>query len=301
MVPPTRTPHAVALASRNGQISPAMPPESVTYVINGIIGAILAALMTPHWRSTGTAANLRWWIVAAWTMTVADFLFALRPGLPHWVGRFFPTLLVTVGHAMLLHAAWLLAQRAPRPRLLTLGIALHGAALAGFLLAGDASGWRPVVNGIVWGGLSVFAALTLASAPERIRRAMAVPAIVLGAQGVFHAARTLLATQVAVSADASGNALLQALGDLEVSLFMVALFTSVLVAFLRLSGNELRSALSDVEALSQLLPLCAWCRKVRSDDGYWGQLEQFLESRNILVTHGICESCASDQTARTGH
>ncbi len=272
-----------------------MSQESITYTVNLIIGAILAALMTQHWRS---ASNLRYWIVAAWVMTAADLLFALRPGLPYWVGRFFPTLMVTAGHGMLLHAARQLAGAALRPRLIATVVALHGAALVAFLATDAVSGWRTVVNGVVWGGLSFAAGFVLFNAPERIRRAMRIPAVVLLAQGGFHGFRTWLATTVAVRPDASGSGLLQLLGDLEVSLFMVALFVSVLVAHLRLSYADLRTAQRDVAELAQLLPICAWCRKVRSDDGYWEQLEAYLGQRQIIVTHGMCESCSEKQMAK---
>lgn len=54
---------------------------------------------------------------------------------------------------------------------------------------------------------------------------------------------------------------------------MVALFVSVRVAFLRLGNAELREALADLRQLSGMLPICAWCRNVRDDHGYWTRIE----------------------------
>jgi hypothetical protein len=85
----------------------------------------------------------------------------------------------------------------------------------------------------------------------------------------------------------------QLLGDLEVSLFMVALFVSVLVAFLRQSNEQLRSALENVRQLSSMLPVCSWCDKVRDDDGYWTGIQEYLAAHRVSVTHSICESCAA--------
>ena len=47
-----------------------------------------------------------------------------------------------------------------------------------------------------------------------------------------------------------------------------------------------------VEVLSGLLPICAWCKKVRHDAGYWGQIEEYISSHSKLeFTHGICPDC----------
>jgi hypothetical protein len=267
-----------------------MPQDSVVYIVNLIIGAILAGLMTQHWRLDSGGLSLRYWILAAWILTAADLFFALRPLLSGWL-RYLPTLMVTAGHATLWLAAQRTVDRPSHPRIATTIVVAHAVFLATMLVVAPESNWRTVVNGVVWGGLSVAAAVELRRGPQTLRWIMFVPMLVLGAQGAFHAVRTALATRVVVAPNADGNALVQLLGDLEVSLFMVALFVSVLVAYLRRSNVELRTAMKDVKQLAGLLPLCAWCKKVRDDDGYWTQLEQYLEEHRIHVTHGICESC----------
>lgn len=56
---------------------------------------------------------------------------------------------------------------------------------------------------------------------------------------------------------------------------------------------SLRDALRDVKTLKGLLPMCAWCRKLRDDKGYWASVEHYLaEHTDAKITHGICESCA---------
>ena len=55
---------------------------------------------------------------------------------------------------------------------------------------------------------------------------------------------------------------------------------------------ELRTALDEIETLSGLLPICCHCREVRSDDGYWSDLESYLVVRvQTQFSHGICPSC----------
>ncbi len=85
------------------------------------------------------------------------------------------------------------------------------------------------------------------------------------------------------------------LGDVEASFFMVALFVSVLLAHLEQRQEALQAALADVHELSGMLPMCAWCHRVRNDDGYWTRIEQYLRARSRMqFTHGICEDCVRD-------
>jgi PAS domain S-box-containing protein len=70
----------------------------------------------------------------------------------------------------------------------------------------------------------------------------------------------------------------------------------------RLIG-ELRAALDEVRTLTGLLPICAWCKKVRNDSGYWEEVEGFFKRRGqIDFTHGICPACADRfrQQGRSG-
>ena len=56
--------------------------------------------------------------------------------------------------------------------------------------------------------------------------------------------------------------------------------------------TELQHALSDVKALSGLLPICASCKKIRDDNGYWNQIEQYItEHSEADFTHGLCPDC----------
>ncbi len=66
-------------------------------------------------------------------------------------------------------------------------------------------------------------------------------------------------------------------------------------AALKESNRKLEKALGEVEVLSGLLPICASCKKIRDDKGYWKQLETYFENHSeILFSHGICPDCAED-------
>jgi len=57
-------------------------------------------------------------------------------------------------------------------------------------------------------------------------------------------------------------------------------------------GRRVEQALADVKVLSGLLPICASCKKIRDDRGYWNQLEQYIgDHSQAAFSHGICPDC----------
>lgn len=55
---------------------------------------------------------------------------------------------------------------------------------------------------------------------------------------------------------------------------------------------ELQNALTDVKTLSGLLPICASCKKIRDDKGYWNQIEGFIQKHSeAKFSHSICPEC----------
>jgi hypothetical protein len=57
--------------------------------------------------------------------------------------------------------------------------------------------------------------------------------------------------------------------------------------------NELQKALSELKTLSGLLPICASCKKIRDDNGYWNQIEAYIRDRSEAeFSHSICPECA---------
>jgi PAS domain S-box-containing protein len=56
--------------------------------------------------------------------------------------------------------------------------------------------------------------------------------------------------------------------------------------------RDLQKALAEVKTLRGMLPICACCKKIRDDEGYWTGLEQYLaEHSELQFTHGICPEC----------
>jgi len=57
--------------------------------------------------------------------------------------------------------------------------------------------------------------------------------------------------------------------------------------------KELKNALSEVNNLQGLLPICSSCKKIRDDNGYWSQIENYISTHSHAeFTHSICPICA---------
>ncbi len=53
--------------------------------------------------------------------------------------------------------------------------------------------------------------------------------------------------------------------------------------------RELQEANANIKTLRGLLPICASCKKIRDDKGYWNQLEAYIQDNSDAeITHGIC-------------
>jgi GAF domain-containing protein len=65
---------------------------------------------------------------------------------------------------------------------------------------------------------------------------------------------------------------------------------------LRRVSARMAEALEKVKTLRGLLPICAWCKRIRDDQGYWSQVEAYIrEHTGADFTHGICPECLDKQ------
>jgi hypothetical protein len=56
---------------------------------------------------------------------------------------------------------------------------------------------------------------------------------------------------------------------------------------------RVEEAVAQVKVLSGLLPICASCKNIRDDTGYWNQMEAYIhEHSEAQFSHGICPPCA---------
>jgi hypothetical protein len=92
------------------------------------------------------------------------------------------------------------------------------------------------------------------------------------------------------------------------NLVRVGVFVSSALLISRLKGDMLRemklnadlqAALAEVKQLSGLLPICAWCKRIRNNEGEWQQIEEYITVHSEAdFTHGICPDCTRKHHAR---
>jgi len=57
--------------------------------------------------------------------------------------------------------------------------------------------------------------------------------------------------------------------------------------------RELEEAVSSVQTLQGLLPICCYCKKIRDDGNYWHRVENYISGHaNVRFSHGICPDCS---------
>jgi len=71
--------------------------------------------------------------------------------------------------------------------------------------------------------------------------------------------------------------------------------TNPLINNLNKTVAELEEALASVNQLSGLLPICASCKKIRDDKGYWTQIEAYIRDHSEAeFSHSICPECVKN-------
>jgi hypothetical protein len=58
--------------------------------------------------------------------------------------------------------------------------------------------------------------------------------------------------------------------------------------------KDLEEAMANIKTLSGIIPICANCKKIRDDQGYWDQVESYVQKHSLAkFSHGLCPNCIS--------
>ncbi len=91
------------------------------------------------------------------------------------------------------------------------------------------------------------------------------------------------------------NAMLWNLALIECFFLVVVFLSSQIKSDMREREElieKLQNALASVKTLTGLLPMCASCKKIRDDQGYWTQVDRYIsEHTDADFTHGLCPEC----------
>lgn len=85
------------------------------------------------------------------------------------------------------------------------------------------------------------------------------------------------------------------------AMLVLARQVMVLMEFRRVS-RHLAEALEHVKMLQGLLPICAWCKRIRDDEGYWARVDAYFHERaGVDFTHSICPDCLEQLRSEAKH
>jgi hypothetical protein len=72
----------------------------------------------------------------------------------------------------------------------------------------------------------------------------------------------------------------------------IGITTILLFESVRKARQRAEEAFANLKRLQGLLPICAWCKKIRDDQNYWHQVESYIaEHTGTQFTHAICPAC----------
>jgi hypothetical protein len=64
---------------------------------------------------------------------------------------------------------------------------------------------------------------------------------------------------------------------------------------LEVTVADLRRSLDEVRTLRGIIPICASCKSIRDEEGYWQRVETYISRRSLAdFSHGLCEKCARE-------
>jgi hypothetical protein len=85
------------------------------------------------------------------------------------------------------------------------------------------------------------------------------------------------------------------------SFLIIAYATSKIRFLLEKERKTSKERLSRIKTLTGLIPICASCKKIRDDSGYWQRVEQYLaEHTDAEFTHGLCQECVDKLLKEAG-
>lgn len=68
---------------------------------------------------------------------------------------------------------------------------------------------------------------------------------------------------------------------------------------LRQRNSELEAALARIRRLEGIMPICMYCKKIRTDSSSWQEVEQYIaENSDACFSHGVCPSCFKEQCGK---
>jgi hypothetical protein len=78
-------------------------------------------------------------------------------------------------------------------------------------------------------------------------------------------------------------------------ILFIALIVYIVIEQNRKDSEKIKKALEEIKTLRGLIPICAHCKKIRDKEGYWNQLENYIQGHSEAeFTHSLCPECITE-------
>jgi hypothetical protein len=275
-----------------------------------IVWLVSTCILLIVWKIRKTYPGFGFWVVQSAGITLGLQLQTLHGYAPSFIpillgnGLFLASVLlgltgirIFLGRGGLDHGFWLAA-------------AAVESALAWFTFISPDLNVRVLLTSLFLGLFSIIMTIELfLNAPSSMRIASRLTGTVIGGCGLFLILRGFATfLWLRLPANYSPNALQEIgfFGSMAVSLLSAFGFIMMNTARmehemeitddrLKTTLHELEQKVQQIKTLSGLLPICASCKKIRDDRGYWNTIEVYFEAHSEAeFSHGICPDCAKN-------
>jgi hypothetical protein len=99
----------------------------------------------------------------------------------------------------------------------------------------------------------------------------------------------------AKSNDLMAAGAVQSLSIMAFTIGTIGIYVGLIIMNSQRVEADLHSAQNDIKTLKGFIPICARCKKVRDDEGFWNQIESYISKHSeAQFSHGICPECAKE-------
>lgn len=262
-----------------------------------VIAAILYGYMSHLQVTRKTYQGFRHWTLAALASGTGSVLVTMRGLVPELISVVSANFLIILAIMLVFRGLAIFA--GARPRVWPdAGLMVVFIGLICWFTYGQASvNWRIIIFSLCNGYYSLRAARLAAVEVAGLLRARNWQLIVtlagMGAFFLLRAVLTFLSEQHL--ADFMDGGTLQVVTFLVSFLVHILIFTGLIFLNIQRLELDLAKAQEELKVLGGLLPICAHCKRIRDDSGYWHQVERYITDHSqASFTHGICPQCLQE-------
>jgi len=280
------------LTPKPDPMSPAPDVRTVTLVC-GVVHLCVAWVLTSVWLRRKTYPGFGAWALSGWCSFAGILLIFYRGRIP----EFFTVILANLclmGTALAIQ--WgLTIFSGSRPSRVRYGLflAILGILLMVFTFAHPSLQGRLIAISLA---VSFVGFRSAHLCWKRLRLGSVNPLVVstLFFVGVFYLLRAVLTCLVPPP---SNNYMVPSMAQAIALLVYLGAHTILAISLLVLNSQrleeELQKSLDECRMLRGIIPICAYCKKIRDDEGAWGQVENYIRKHpDASFSHGICPECA---------